>query len=148
MFRDDALVIDKWFALQVTAPESDGLVFARAQALLRHPDFSLRNPNRARSLVAALCNGNPGAFHRTDGTGYAFWADRMLEIDPINPQLAARLARVMDRWAQLAEPYRSAARSALARVAARPGLSNDVHEIVSRALESSDASMLGNGAAP
>jgi aminopeptidase N len=134
-FRDEALVIDKWFALQATAPEKDGAVFARAKALLQHPDFTLANPNRARSLVHALCHGNPAAFHRADAAGYVFWADRVLEIDAANPQLAGRLARVMDRWRHLAEPYRRAAREAIARVAARPDLSNDVREIVTRALE-------------
>ncbi len=135
LFRDEPLVVDKWFALQATAPEHDGTVFQRARALLSHPDFTLANPNRARSLVHALCHGNPGAFHRRDAAGYVFWADRLLEIDALNPQLAARLARVMDRWRHLAEPYRSAAREAIARVAARPDLSNDVREIVTRALE-------------
>ncbi|MCW7536282.1 aminopeptidase N [Aquabacterium sp. A7-Y] len=134
LFRDEALVIDKWFALQASAPEKDGKVFARAKQLLSHPDFSLRNPNRARSLVTALCFSNPAAFHRRDAAGYVFWADRVLELDAINPQLAARVARAMDRWKQLAEPYRSAAREAIARVAAKPELSDDVREIVTRAL--------------
>ena len=135
LFKDDALVIDKWFTLQATAPERDGRVFARAKALLKHPDFSLHNPNRARSLLRGLCGDNPAAFHRADAAGYVFWADRVLELDAINPQLAARLARTMDRWGKLAEPYRSAAREAIARVAARDGLSDDVREIVTRALE-------------
>lgn len=136
MFRHEALVIDKWFALQAGAPETaDGRVFARAQQLMKHPDFSLKNPNRARSLIATLCAANPAAFHRADAAGYAFWADRILEIDPINPQLAARMARVMDRWSSLAEPCRSAARGALQRVADKPGLSDGVREIVSRALQ-------------
>ncbi|MCU0928815.1 MAG: aminopeptidase N [Burkholderiaceae bacterium] len=134
-FRDNALVIDKWFALQATAPEKDGAVFARAKALLQHADFTLANPNRARSLLHALCRGNPAAFHRADAAGYVFWADRVLELDARNPQLAGTLARVMDRWRHLAEPYRGAAREAIARVAARPDLSNDVREIVTRALE-------------
>jgi aminopeptidase N len=136
LFKGDALVIDKWFALQVTAPERDGRVFARAKALMRHPDFTLHNPNRARSLITSLCMGNPAAFHRSDAAGYVFWADRVLELDAMNPQLAARVARVMDRWGKLAEPYRSAAREAIARVAARAELSDDVREIVTRALES------------
>ncbi len=135
IFAADPLVLDKWFSLQAMAPEKDGRVFARAKALAKHPDFVLANPNRARSLIASLCLHNPGAFHRADGAGYVFWADRVLELDAINPQLAARMARVMDRWTQLAEPYRSAARQAIARVAAKPELSNDVREIVSRALE-------------
>jgi len=133
-FKDEALVVDKWFALQATAPEKDGRVFARVKQLMSHPDFSLRNPNRARSLVTALCFSNPAAFHRTDAAGYVFWADRVLELDAINPQLAARLARALDRWKQLAEPYRSAAREAIARVAAKAELSDDVREIVTRAL--------------
>jgi aminopeptidase N len=136
LFKDDALVIDKWFALQARAPEADGRVFARAKALIKHPDFSLKNPNRARSLLASLCMFNPAAFHRSDAAGYVFWAEQVLAIDAINPQLASRLARSMDRWAQLAEPYRSAAREAIARVAAKPDLSTDVREIVERALAS------------
>jgi len=102
--------------------------------LMKHPAFTLKNPNRARSLIAALCLRNPGAFHRTDAAGYVFWAERVMEIDAMNPQLAARLARVMDRWRKLAEPYRSAAREAIQRVAAKPDLSNDVREVVTRAL--------------
>jgi aminopeptidase N len=139
MFKHEALVIDKWFALQARTPESTGAnagrVFQRAKALMSHPDFSLRNPNRARSLLFTLMMFNPAAFHRTDAAGYVFWADRVLELDAFNPHVAARLARVLDRWRKLAEPYRSAAREAIARVAARPDLSNDVREIVTRALE-------------
>ena len=139
LFRHDPLVVDKWFSLQARAPEPTGIdagsVFARARALTQHSDFTLRNPNRARSLIFSLCMFNPAAFHRTDAAGYVFWADRLLELDAINPQTAARLARAMDRWAALAEPFRSAAREAIARVAARPDLSSDVREVVTRALE-------------
>ncbi len=134
-FKDEALVIDKWFSLQATAPEKDGQVFARAKALTQHPDFTLRTPNRARSLLMAVCQSNPAAFHRQDAAGYLFWADRVIEIDPINPQLAARLARAMDHWRRLAEPYRTAAHAAISRVADRAELSDDVREIVTRALQ-------------
>ena len=134
LFRGDDLVLDKWFALQAAAPEKDGRVFTRAVALLAHPDFKPGNPNRARSLLGTLCANNPGAFHRTDAAGYAFWTERVLQLDAINPQLAARLARALDRWTRLAEPYRTAARAAIVRVAAKPDLSNDVREIVSKAL--------------
>ncbi|GAB4037491.1 MAG: aminopeptidase N [Rubrivivax sp.] len=137
--QGDALVIDKWFALQAMAPEpvepGPGQGVARARALLKHPDFSLKNPNRARSLVFALCMANPAAFHRPDASGYVFWAEQLLALDAINPQIAARLARAMDRWSVLAEPWRSAAGEAVARVAAKPDLSDDVREIVNRALE-------------
>ena len=136
--RGDALVVDKWFALQAKAPEpvgdGAGRVFARVKQLMRHPDFSLRNPNRARSLLLTFCVHNPAAFHRADAAGYVFWADRVLELDALNPQVASRLARVMDRWSHLAEPFRSAAREAVVRVAAKTDLSNDVREVVERAL--------------
>jgi aminopeptidase N len=139
MFKGEALVIDKWFALQAGASEplgaNAGQVFSRAKALLAHPDFSARNPNRARSLLASLFMGNPAAFHRADGAGYACWADKVIEVDGFNPQLASRLARALDRWRALAEPYRSAARAAIERVAAKAELSDETREIVSRALQ-------------
>ncbi len=134
-FRHEALVVDKWFALQATAPErGDGRVFQRVKQLLQHADFSLKNPNRARSLVQAYCMYNPAAFHRTDAGGYVLWADAVREIDGFNGQLAARLARTMDRWNHLAEPWRSAAREAVTRVAAKTDLTPGVREIVDRAL--------------
>ena len=134
LFRSEALVIDSWFTLQACAPEVDGQVFARVRQLLKHPDFSMRNPNRARSLLSGFCTANPGAFHRIDAAGYVLWAEHVIELDAINPQFAARFARSLDRWSQLAEPYRSAAREAIARVAAKPDLSGGVREIVSNAL--------------
>jgi aminopeptidase N len=139
MFRHEPLVIDTWFSLQAGAPEVDGRVFARVKQLLKHADFSIRNPNRTRSLVGVLFFANPAAFHRIDGAGYAFWADHVIELDAINPQLAARGARALDRWSQLAEPYRSAARAAIQRVASRPELSGNVREIVTNALAHSNA---------
>ncbi|MBA4344441.1 MAG: aminopeptidase N [Methylibium sp.] len=139
LFKGDALVTDKWFALQARAPEQDGKTFARVRQLLQHPDFTLKNPNRARSLVSSLCLFNPAAFHRKDAAGYVFWAEQVLALDAINPQIASRLARGMDRWASLAEPYRSAAREAIARVTAKPDLSPDVREIVEHALASGQA---------
>ncbi len=137
LFKDEALVLDKWFALQAGAPDRAGHVLPVVRQLMTHPDFQLRNPNRARSLIFSFCNANPGAFHRTDAAGYVFWSERVMELDAINPQVAARLARALDRWRKLAEPYRSAAREALARVSAKPDLSNDVREVVSRALTES-----------
>jgi aminopeptidase N len=92
-----------------------------------------------RSLVGALCLRNPGAFHRADAAGYVFWAERVVELDALNPTLAARVARALDRWTHLAEPYRSAAREAIARVALRTDLSADVREIVTKALQAEAA---------
>jgi aminopeptidase N len=135
----DPLVLDKWFTLQATAPEpvgaQAGSAFARARALLQHPDFSMKNPNRVRSLLFGLASGNPAAFHRADAAGYVLWAERLLEMDAVNPQLAARFARVMDRWRSLAQPWRGAAQEAITRIATKPDLSNDVREVVSRALD-------------
>jgi aminopeptidase N len=134
MFKDEALVIDKWFSLQAGAPDRGGNILPAVRQLMKHRDFSLRNPNRARSVISTFCQGNPAAFHRPDGAGYAFWSDRVMELDTINPQVAARLARALDRWSKLAEPYRSAAREAIARVAAKTDLSKDTLEVVTRAL--------------
>ncbi|WP_395060372.1 aminopeptidase N [Polaromonas sp.] len=134
MFKDEALVIDKWFGLQAGAPDRGGNILPAVKQLMKHADFSLRNPNRARSVISTFCQGNPAGFHRADAAGYVFWSERVIELDAINPQVAARLARALDRWSKLAEPYRSAAREAIARVAAKSDLSKDTHEVVSRAL--------------
>jgi aminopeptidase N len=134
MFKDEALVLDKWFALQAGAPDRGGNVLQTVKQLMHHPDFHIRNPNRARSVIFSYCSANPGGFHRSDAAGYVFWSERVLELDTINPQVAARLARALDRWKKLAEPLRGAAREAIARVAAKTDLSNDVREVVSRAL--------------
>ena len=133
------MVIDKWFALQASAPDVNGSALPATRALMAHPDFSLRNPNRARSVIFSYCTGNPGGFHRADAAGYVFWSERVIELDGINPQVAARLARALDRWKKLADPWRSAAREAIARVAAKTDLSNDVREVITRALASPEA---------
>ena len=138
-FRSEPLVVDKWFALQAQANERGGRAFARVRDLLKHPAFTLKNPNRARSLLGSLFMRNPAAFHRPDAAGYVFWADKVAELDALNPQLAARLARALDRWTHLAEPYRGAAREAIARVASKPELSADVREIVTKALQAEPA---------
>ena len=133
-FKNEELVLDKWFALQAGACDRGGQILPAVRQLMSHPDFEPRNPNRARSVIFSYCNANPGAFHRADAAGYVFWSERVMELDSINPQVAARLARALDRWKKLAEPYRSAAREAIARVAGKTDLSNDVREVVSRAL--------------
>jgi aminopeptidase N len=134
LFRHEPLVIDKWFALQCARTDRMGDVLQTVKQLLKHPDFNMRNPNRARSVLSTYCQGNPAAFHRADAAGYVLWADKVLELDTFNPQVAARLARALDRWEILDQPYQSAARAAIERVAAKPTLSADVREVVSRAL--------------
>ena len=134
LFKKEALVLDKWFSLQAGAPDRGGDVLPAVQKLMAHPDFSLKNPNRARSVIFSFCSANPGAFHRADGAGYAFWVEQVKTLDALNPQVAARLARALDRWKKLAPAYRDQARDAIARVAALPVLSKDTREVVDRAL--------------
>jgi len=130
-FRDEALVVDKWFALQATARGTD---VATVRELMRHPAFKRSNPNRARSLIFSFCNGNPSAFHAADGSGHAFWAEQVLALDAGNPQVAARLARSLDRWRRFAPALRASMRAALERVAAAPKLSKDVQELIGKSL--------------
>ena len=87
-------------------------------------------------MIFSYCSANPAGFHRADAAGYVYWSEQVLALDAINPQVAARLARAMDRWSRLAEPYRSAVRVAIERVAAKSDLSNDVREVINRALSS------------
>ena len=120
--------------MQCTRIDRNGDVLPTVKRLLAHPDFSTKNPNRARSVLSTFCQANPAAFHREDAGGYVLWAEKVLELDAFNPQVAARLARALDRWEILAEPYQTAARTAIERVASKPDLSGDVREVVSRAL--------------
>ena len=137
-FTNDALVIDKWFGLQSSRPPVDGLdsTLSNVKKLREHPAFKMNNPNRVRSVIHAFCSNNPASFHQADGTGYEFWADSVLALDPINPQVAARLARALDRWRLFAAPYQDRMKSALERVAASQTLSPDTCEVISKALSS------------
>ncbi|MBA5607969.1 aminopeptidase N [Duganella sp. FT3S] len=130
-FEQEALVIDKWFAMQAAAP---GTNVAAVRQLMQHPAFTLKNPNRARSLLFNFANANPPQFHAADGSGYDFWAEQVIALDKINPQVAARLARSMDRWRRYVPALQVHMRHALERVAACAKLSNDVLEVISKAL--------------
>jgi aminopeptidase N len=104
------------------------------RALLAHPRFNARNPNRVRSLVGAYTLRNFARFHDRDGRGYAFAADEVLALDPINPQLAAAIAGAFNLWKRFPEPRRGLMQAALQRIATVPGLSPDVTEVVTRTL--------------
>jgi aminopeptidase N len=132
-WRDEPLVLDKWFALQARSQRDDAL--PRVKSLLAHPRFNVKNPNRVRSLVGAFALGNFARFHAIDGSGYAFTADQVLLLDPANPQLASALAGAFNLWKRFPEPRRGAMERALVRVARTPGLSPDVREVVTRTLE-------------
>jgi aminopeptidase N len=134
-YATDPLVIDKWFALQATIPEPATL--DRIRVLTRHPAFSAANPNRIRALIGAFAQANHTQFNRSEGAGYNFVADFVLELDPKNPQVAARLMSAFRSWRTLEAQRRSQAEATLRRVAANVTLSRDVHDIVARTLAAS-----------
>ena len=130
-WQHDALVVDKWFGVQASSPKA---TVATIQALMTHPAFTLRNPNRARAVIFMFCLGNPNGLHAEDGSGYRFWAEQVLVLDAINPELAARLARAFDHWARFIPSVQAQMRVQLQRVATHKGLSRNTLEIVSKAL--------------
>jgi len=130
-YRDNALVIDKWFALQASSLHPK--VIEHVKALRDHADFTLRNPNRVRSLYMAFA-ANPHGFHAADGEGYRMIADLVLELDPINAQTAARFVPPLGRWSRIEEGWAKLMRQALERIAKAPRLSRDTFEQVTRSL--------------
>ncbi|HGO7422195.1 TPA: aminopeptidase N [Neisseria meningitidis] len=131
-FSDDALVMDKYFALVGSSRRSDTL--QQVQTALQHPKFSLENPNKARSLIGSFSRNVPH-FHAEDGSGYRFIADKVIEIDRFNPQVAARLVQAFNLCNKL-EPHRkNLVKQALQRIRAQEGLSKDVGEIVGKILD-------------
>ncbi len=133
-WKGDQLVLDKWFTVQAVSKRQDTL--EQVEQLTRHPDFSITNPNRVRSLVGAFCSANPVRFHRADGAGYRFLADRVLELDGLNPQVASRMLRLMTRWRRFDPSRQNLMREQLQRVLATDSVSRDVYEIGSKSIES------------
>jgi aminopeptidase N len=131
-WRGEPLVLDKWFALQAMSQRADTL--ARVQALLSHPKFNAKNPNRVRALVGAFALHNWQRFHAADGTGYAFVAGQVMALDPVNPHLSSALANAFNQWQRFAEPRRTLQKAALERIGQATALSPDVREIVARNL--------------
>jgi aminopeptidase N len=133
-FEQEPLVIDKWFALQATQRgTAQRPVIESVRKLMAHPAFNLKNPNRARSLIFSFCMANPAQFHAEDGSGYTFWAEQVIALDALNPQVAARLARSLELWRRFTPTLRDGMRAALEKVAAQ-AKSRDVREIVEKAL--------------
>jgi aminopeptidase N len=131
-YQGDPLVIDKWFTVQATSCRLDTL--QQVITLLTHPAFTIKNPNRVRALVGAFAHGNPVRFHDPGGAGYAFLADRVIELDPLNPQVAARLVSALSRWRRYDAGRQQLMRDQLERIQAQAPLSRDVGEIVARSL--------------
>ena len=132
-WRHERLVIDKWFSLQVTTCPANKAV-AVARDLLKHPDFNLKNPNRFRALIGALAM-TPAAFHQADGSGCNLVADQLIALDDINPQLCARMTTVFETWRRYDGARQALMRAALSRLAAKPNLSRDTKEMVTRLLD-------------
>ena len=132
-WKDDALVMDKWFALQAASRLTGA---AAVRALRDHADFKLENPNRVRSLIGVFAMQNFRGFHAGDGSGYEVLADTVIDLDPKNPQVASRLVRALNPWRRFEAPCGDLMKAQLERIAAREGLSKDVFEIVSSALQS------------
>ena len=130
-WRNEALVVDKWFAVQSSSRLPDTL--ERVRSLMTHPAFDIKVPNKVYSLIFAF-SGNQVRFHAADGSGYAFLADQVLVLDRLNPQVAARMARGFDRWKKFDAGRQAHAKAQLERLRAADGLSRDVAEIVTKAL--------------
>jgi aminopeptidase N len=130
-WQHDPLVIDKWFAVQASSPQA---TIEGIRGLMAHPAFTLRNPNRARSVIFQFCVANARGLHAEDGSGYRYWADQVLALDAFNPEVAARLARAFDHWARFIPTARAHMQRELNRVASHSHLSRNTLEIVSKAL--------------
>lgn len=132
-FKDYPLVIDKWFALQASAVRADTV--KSLKGLRTHPEFNIKNPNRARSLFAAFAMNNPVCFHAADGSGYDFLTDAVIELNGINPQIAARLLGPMREWRRYTQDRQEKMKQSLQRIVDTPKLSPDVFEIASKSLK-------------
>ena len=131
-FSDDPLVIDKWFALQAMIPETETI--DRVKRLMTHKDFSLKNPNRVRSLIGAFTNANLTCFHARNGSGYELLTNIVLELDTINPQIAARLLSSLRSWKTFEIRRQTLIQSQLNKILSHPSLSPDVKDIATRAM--------------
>jgi aminopeptidase N len=130
-FEQDALVIDKWFAIQASVPGEAGLdMVIRLQG---HPAFTMANPNRLRALAGSFA-ATPSAFHRADGRGYDWLAEVIVAADKLNPQTAARFVAPLGRWRKIEDGRAAKMRAALERILREPGLSKDVFELASKSL--------------
>jgi aminopeptidase N len=132
-YSGNPLIVDKWLSLQAAIPEAATL--DRVRALTRHPAFSLTNPNRVRALIGAFAQLNQTQFNRADGAGYAFLADTVLQLDPKNPQVAARITTAFRSWRALEPVRRARAEAELRRIAAKSTLSRDLRDIADRSLD-------------
>ncbi len=133
-YDQDLLALDKWLMVQATVPGETAL--ARVRTLMDDPAFSLRNPNKVQSLLGSFSRANPSGFHRADGGGYQLLAETLIQVDPLNPQLAARLSTGFNGWSRLEEGRKVKAQQTLARLAERESNSRGLAEMLSRLIAS------------
>lgn len=131
-WKNDLLVVDKWLGIQATSRLPGTL--KRVKALTAHEAFTLKNPNKIRALIGAFGHGNPSQFHDLSGEGYEFFTNKILEIDKLNPQIAARLATVYTMWQKYDDQRQQLMKQQLDKIVAETGLSKDVYEIASKSL--------------
>ncbi len=131
-WRNDALVMDKWFAIQAARPSADTV--DELEPLMEHPAFSMTNPNKVRAVVGVFAAGNPTGFHAANGRGYRFVADQVIALDRLNPQVAARLVSTFNSWRRYDEARQAMMSEQLNRILGQSSLSPDVSEIVTNAL--------------
>ena len=131
-FRDDPQVVEQWFSVQAASDQAGQL--SDIHALLEHPAFDWKNPNKIRSVIGAFAGQNLAAFHNPDGSGYDFLAEQVCRLDDSNPQIAARLVTPLTRWRKFAPSYSAQMKSGLERIREKSGLSRDVYEVVHKSL--------------
>ncbi|WP_342632144.1 aminopeptidase N [Marinobacter alkaliphilus] len=131
-FQDDPQVVELWFSVQASSDRAGQL--PQIQALLDHPAFDWKNPNKVRSVVGVFAGQNLAAFHKPDGSGYRFLADQVCRLDDSNPQIAARLVSPLTRWKKFSPQYSSQMKAALERIRDKTELSRDVYEVVHKSL--------------
>jgi aminopeptidase N len=126
------LVMDQWFNIQASSSLPGGL--ERVQGLMKHPAFTIRNPNKVRSVIGAFANNNLVNFHRADGAGYRFLADQVMELNRLNPQIASRLITPLTRWRKFDPLRQELMKAELQRILTGDDLSLDVYEVVSKSI--------------
>ncbi len=129
-WQHEALVVDQWFAVQAGNPNDSAL--ADVKRLMEHPAFSIKNPNKVRSLIGVFCGQNHINFHRADGSGYEFLADQVIALDSLNPQIAARLLTPLTRWQKYDSRRQALMQAQLQRIKSTPELSRDTYEVVEK----------------
>jgi aminopeptidase N len=132
-WKQEHLVIDKWFTIQAMAVLHDTIDSVRG--LFNHPDFDLKNPNRVRALLGAFCSANPVCFHDASGAGYRLLGEYVEKLNELNPQIAARLLSPMTRWHRFGAEAQAMMKAELERLSQLPQLSRDVYELVNKSLK-------------